>query len=70
MGNVESLGSRSPINARGSLIHQENKRQPHALRPGRLVGGSSPLAIIQINYLPLRALLPDAIVRDEITHFN
>jgi hypothetical protein len=27
MGNVESLGSRSPINARGSLIHRENKRQ-------------------------------------------
>jgi hypothetical protein len=26
MGNVESLGSRSPINARGSLIHPENKR--------------------------------------------
>lgn len=25
MGNVESLGSRSPINARGSLIHPENK---------------------------------------------
>ena len=26
MGNVESLGSLSPINARGSLIHPENKR--------------------------------------------
>jgi hypothetical protein len=26
MGNVESLGSRSPINTGGSLIHWGNKR--------------------------------------------
>ena len=65
MGNVELLGSRSPINGRGSLIHQENKRQlsctpsevPDASRQGLLPFG-------QVSAIWRYALLRDTKMLD------
>jgi len=66
MGNVEPLGSRSPINARGSLIHQENKRQLSRMPFGAgLMRGGRP-SCARSNQRDLRyALLRDTKVRDE-----
>ena len=64
VGNVESLGSRSPINAIGSLIHRVNKRLP--LHPQ--FGASDArrrLALDQISDDLRYGLLRDTKVHDE-----